>query len=337
MTKRTRLFLSVAAGTLVVGLGAGLVASYFGVQRLALTGGNGPAELSYLPPNTSLLAYADLRAVMDSELHRRFSELRPGVPGGASRFKDQTGIDIEQDIDYIVAASTRSASDTQGSDGPMPESPLVLARGRFDQARIEQLITEQGGVAEDYNESRLLAHAEANLALAFVEPGLVAIGVPAAVRRAIDTKAGGIDVTGNDELMRLVRGTEDADAWAVAEFDALVGDRVPADLAKQLPAISWFSAKGFLNEGLRIELRVDARDEAAAENLREVIRGFVALARLQAGQQAQMTELMNTLELSTDGTTVTLGLKVPIEIFESLGARRPRSPRPPRPPAPPAL
>ena len=51
MTNRTRRFLFVATGILVVGLGTGLVASYMGgLQGLTLIGGNGPAELEYVPP-----------------------------------------------------------------------------------------------------------------------------------------------------------------------------------------------------------------------------------------------------------------------------------------------
>ena len=94
------------------------------------------------------------------------------------------------------------------TDGNGP--PLVLARGRFDQVRLEGFAREEGGVVEDYKGIRLITHD--NFAVAFVEPGLVALGAPAAVRRAIDTKqAGNGNVTGNDEVMRLVRDIDDGD------------------------------------------------------------------------------------------------------------------------------
>ena len=56
-------------------------------------------------------------------------------------------------------------------------------------------------------------------------------------------------------------------------------------------------------------LRAETRDDAAAQNLREVIRGFMALARLQAGQrQARvMPSSSNSLELGGTGKTVSLG------------------------------
>ena len=59
----------------------------------------------------------------------------------------------------------------------------MLARGRFDQVRLEGFARDEGGVVEDYQGIRLITHD--NFGVAFVEPGLVALGVPAAVRKAI--------------------------------------------------------------------------------------------------------------------------------------------------------
>ena len=60
MTKKTRLFVFIAGGVLVAGLGTGLVASYVGIQNLTLIGGNGPAEFAYVPSDARALGYAPL-------------------------------------------------------------------------------------------------------------------------------------------------------------------------------------------------------------------------------------------------------------------------------------
>ena len=103
MTKRTRLFVAIAAGILVVGLGTGLLASYMGVQNLTLIGGNGPEEFAYVPSDTQVLAFANVRSVMDSELRRKLMELHPGA-ANADQFQERTGINIETDVDSVVAA-----------------------------------------------------------------------------------------------------------------------------------------------------------------------------------------------------------------------------------------
>ena len=188
MTKRTRLFVLISAGILVVGLGTGLLASYMGLQNLTLIGGNGPAEFAYVPSDAQMLGFANVRAVMDSEVRRKLMEVHPGADN-ADRFQERTGINVAEDIDSVVAAVT-----SEVTEGP----PLVLARGRFDQVRLEAFARDEGGVVEDYKGIRLITHD--NFGVAFVEPGLVALGVPAAVRKAIATKQAGSDnITGNDE------------------------------------------------------------------------------------------------------------------------------------------
>ncbi|HET9360199.1 MAG TPA: hypothetical protein VFO58_10625 [Vicinamibacterales bacterium] len=312
MSKRTRLFLSVAAGILVVGLGTGLLASFMGFQALTLAGASTP-EFAYVPRDVQFLAFANVRNVMDSELRRKLTELKPDVENGADQLKQHTGIDVRTDIDSVLATWL---SPPGGEGGP----PLVIARGRFDDAQIESLITAQGGRAEDYKGKRLLLHEQEMFAVVFLEPGLAAIGSPASVRTAIDTQMSGNDVNGNDELMRLTGDINDGSVWAVARFDALVRP-LPADVATQLPAISWFSAKGFIDSGVQGQLRVEARDEESARNLQDVVRGFVALARLQVSQQAGLAQVLDSLLLSGEGKTVSLSFSVPSElIVDTLGA-----------------
>ncbi len=338
MTKRTRLFIGVAVGVLVVGLGTGFLASYYGMPVLAQFGTNGPGELQYLPQDARLVAFANVRDVMDSDLRRKIMELRPersGDPNGPDdNFLQQAGINIETDVDRVVASFS-------GPGGAEQERPLVLARGRFDDDLIETLVRQRGALIEEYNGTRVLTHTEDehNVGLAFVEPDLIAFGSADAVRRAIDTKAGRApNVTTNQEVMALVRDMDAGNAWAVGRFDAISHSaRMPQQLASQLPAINWFAASGHVNGGVRGVLRAEARDEAAAQDLREVVRGFLALARLQAGQNGQIRAMMNSLELGGDGRTVSLGFSLAPEVIDALAALRGQRSRPQQTPAPNAV
>jgi len=348
MNKRTRLFLVVAAAILVVGLGTGLVASYVGLQNLTIIGGKGPAELAYVPADARIVAYANVRDVMDSELRRKLDSITPGGGDGARSFQEKTGIDIEHDIDYVLAAVVNPAESSFES-GP----PLVLAHGTFDQVRLEGFARQEGASVEDYKGRRLITHEM--FGLAFVEPGLVALGAPAVVKKAIDTKtAGGQNASDNDELMRLVRDVDDGTVWAVAKFDALAAARIPAEVAGKLPQISWFSAKGVIHSGIDAQIRAETRDEMAAQDLRQVIQGFMALARMQAGSQPAIADFMNSIQLGGQGKTVSLSFSVPPTVIDAIGGLRalqprapalpteppvpaPTAPEPPRPPAPPAL
>lgn len=325
MTKKTRLFVLIAAGILVVGLGTGLLASYMGMQNLTLIGGGDPSEFAYVPADSRALAFANVRAVMDSELRRKLTELHPDAHG-ADQFQERTGINVETDIDSVIAAM---------AGGEVHGPPLVLARGRFDQVRLETLAREDGGVVEDYNGTRFVSHE--NFAIAFVEPGVVALGMPAAVRRAIDTKAAGSgSITSNDEVMGLIRNVDEGTVWGVARFDALSGSPLPADMASKLPAINWFSVKGLINGGIEGQISAEAKDDVAAQDLRQVVQGFLALARLQVGQNPEISEFLNSLQVTGQGRTVSLGFHVPSAMIDALGALRARQPAPVTPDAEPA-
>ena len=322
MTKRTQRFVVLGVTILVVGLGTGLVASYVGFPNLGIAGGNGPAELAYVPSDSTVVAFADVRDVMDSAVRQKLLKLSPGADSGADSFEAETGINIQTDVDRIVA----SMSGTPDPSNPANARPLLVARGRFDTARIEAAIRAKGGNVEQYNKQRLITLND-ELALSFVEPDLAIVGVPASVRRAIDTKASGTNVTANAGLMRLVNDFDGGNAWVVAHIEAVTsGSIIPEEIKKQLPPVTWLAVNGRVDDGIRAVVRAEARDEAAANNLRDVVRGFVALARMQAGQQPQLADLVNSLELGGQGTTVSLTFSVPPAVIDLLGAMRAQPP-----------
>jgi len=331
MTKRTRLFLGVACGILVAGLGTGLVAAYVGgFQNLVVIGSNGPDELAYVPQDAQMVAYANIREIMSSDLRQRLRELQPASPEAPRRFQDETGINVETDIDYVLAAAGGAGNDSN------QDRPLMLARGRFDTVRIEGLLRERGGAIEEYRGKRVLTQPGAQFSVAFVEPDLAAVGNLAAVKRAIDTKAGAVaDVTGNADVMRLVRDADNGSAWAVARFDT-ISTRLTGGLPPQLPPIEWFVVSSHVDGGIRGTMYAETRDEASAQNLQDVLRGMMALARLQAGQQADLSAFVDSLELSGQGKTVTLGFSVPAEMIDKLAAKRLARPGAPSEPLPPA-
>lgn len=332
MTARTRYFVVTSLLILAVGLGTGLVAYFVGFPTNALTRAGGPDELRFIPRNATLVAYANVTDVMTSQLRDHLRQVLPSEPNGRREFEEQTGINIETDIDRVLACVAPSLDGSSGAPGV----GLILARGRFNDVKIESLMREHGATVQDYKGVRVVVAPREprtdspgdsqrrawheDFSLAFIEPGLLAFGSSPLVRNAVDLRAGGDNVTANEELMGLVESLEAGNVWAVGRFDALTGQaRLPNDLASKLPAITWFSATGFVNGGIGGVLRAEARDEVAAENLRDVIRGFVALAKMQAGSKPEILAMMQSLQLGGTGKTVALSFDVPEAVFELLG------------------
>ena len=325
MTTRTRYFVVGSFLSLAVGLGVGLVAYSTGFSTTALGRPGGPAELQFVPANSALVAYADVHDIMTSDLRQKARSVFPMKEEGQLEFQDQTGINIETDIDHVIAAVVPSAEQT----GHTPGAVIVLARGRFDQVKIEALMREHGAQVEDYKGSRLVVGGDTTkghhqVSLAFLEPGLVAIGSGALIRGAVDLKSGGSSIATNDEMMGLIRALDSGNAWAAGRFDALTSQtNFPSGVAQQLPSISLFSASASIDTGVHGTIRAESRTEEAANSLRDVVRGFLALARLQTSTRPELATLMHSLQLAGTGKTVSLSFELPAAELEGLARLAP--------------
>ena len=350
MTKQTRYFLGGSAALLVVGLGTGLVAYYGGGFPSLSASRSGPSELAYVPADSAVVAFANVREVMDSQLRQRIKAVIPQEQG-QKEFQAQTGIDIERDIDYVVAAATNLGSQA----GQTEPNGLVVARGRFNTTQLEALVRDHGGVVEEYKGKRLVKATGSNghhpVALAFLEPGLVAIGSEAAIKSSIEAQLSAHSITSNNEMMELVADIDAGNnAWAVGRFDAIANQaHLPQEIASKIPPITTFAVMTHIDGGISGTLRADSRDEESANNLRQVVQGVIALAKMSNDPKA--TALVNSLQLGGSGKTVALSFAVPSEIIDMIpkgieGGGHPhelrqelhdlrQAPKPPVPPAPP--
>ncbi len=282
----------------------------------ASTQAAGLAELQYLPAEAAVVAYANLKDLMGSDLRQRLQELRPDRRNEPTHFQEETGINLETDVDYVVAGMLSRGGESEA---------VVILKGRFDSARVESFAREHGGVPETYRELRLITGKDDDRtrALAFLAPDLMALGDGSAVRSAIDSHLGESNVTANAEMMKRIAGVAGGtNAWAVGSFDVLASRANLFDgVSTQIPEIQFFSASGRVNEGVVGSLRVEARDDEAAADLRAVLGGFLVTARLQVASQPELQAMLETFELGQTGSTVELSFNLPSQFFESLAPR----------------
>jgi len=356
MNRTSRLFLMGSGFVLAAGLGTGLVAYYGGGLPTLASAGRavGPDELKYVPEAAAVVAYANVRDVMNSEFRQKIRKVLPDDDTkGQEEFQRETGINIEQDIDYVLAwmtpAPAVAAPDADAKEKGSRPVGLVLLHGRFDTARLEALATSHGGVVETIDGIRVVrpdpAKREANRTeveapapgdtqvrirrhhegvapmVAFLEPGLIALGEEPTIRAAIAHNAsGGRTIRDNQEIVNLIGDLEgSSNVWAVGRMDALTKNAsLPEPLAQHLPAVKWFSASSHVGAGISGLLRAEARDDEAAKNLRDVLQGFMAMAKLHAGQKPEFAPIMQSLQVSGTGTTVALSFEVPPALVDAL-------------------
>ena len=334
MNKRTRYFVVGSAAIVIAGLCTGLVAFYNGGGLNLLSSAQGPTELAYLPANSTAVAYANVREVMNSDFRQKLSAAMP-TGEGRDEFLKETGIDIERDIDTVVASVSANEKDA-----------VVLIRGRFNDGQIESLLRQNAGDVQEYKGIRIATGAQREVvaaqttdgtvvtdvprdvvintdqppAVAFLETGLLAIGSLDSVKSAIDAKVSGQNVTTNSELMTYVNGIRAGQsAWAVGRFDAIKNAaELPDQISQHLPAVQWVALTTHFNGGVTGSIRADATDDAAAENLRDVIRGGLAMGRLVSGEDVKLKLLLDSMQMSGTGKTVALTFSVSPEMVDML-------------------
>ena len=320
--RKTRYFVAISGAILAIGLGTGLVASYMGLPVSVFSRAAGPDELQYVPADAAVVAYANVRDVMNSQFRQRFKSLEPSQ-SNKNEFEEKTGVNLETDVDSVTAA-------VMPKDG-MANNPagsfLILAKGRYQPSRLEALALEHGAQVTDYQGKRLIMTNESHtdigakeqMAFGFLDADVVAFGSVTSVKASIDAKASNHNIVSNNDMMKLVNEIDNANAWAVGRFDAIAAKAgLPTEIASQMPAITWFSAAGHINGGLSGQFKAETKDEATAKNLRDLLGGFLAMARMQAANKPGMQQLADSLVLSGEGNNVALAFSIPTEVLDML-------------------
>ncbi len=317
MSSRTRYFLIGSALVVVVGLCTGLVAYYNGALTPAGAAARLP-EIIYVPADATAIAYADVKDIMRSEfrqqLRARLQADADATGGEKDRFLAETGIDIERDIDSVVAGVRHDATGRH--------DPVVLLRGRFDAAKIEGLATQHGAIAEDYNGRRLLVtpHGEAQATqpgMAFLEPSVLALGTRDGLHAAVDA-ASGPGVTANSELMAFVADAQrSGNAWVVGRFDAISEQPgLPDQIRRQLPPVDWFIVTADVDRDVHGLVRAEARDDQSGEQLRGVVNAALSAAHLLAGRDARFDAMLKGLQATGSGKTLQVTFDVGPELLD---------------------
>lgn len=342
MTGKTRYFLVGSALVFFVGLSIGLVAYYGGVPKGLFASNAGPAELRFVPDDAAVVAYANVKQVMTSDLRQRLRQFGGPTDQGRNEFKTATGIDIENDITYVVAFMGAKPADAASSN----TNALVLARGQFDQPRLEAVAREKGATIEEYKGKKIIrpnatheeqgSGRERDLAVAFLENGLIAIGGDGLIRRVIDGPAAGSKTAlDNAEMMKLVGDQRDASMWAVGHFDAVSSQaKLPQEMTDRIPPITWFSASGHVNGGVQVMVKAETKSDEAAANLGDIVRGFVALAKMQAGSRPEAQALWPSVEMGVAGKTVSLSFGVSTQLIDAMTPKKRVPAAPQKPEAP---
>jgi hypothetical protein len=138
--------------------------------------------LKSIPADAGQVMIINMPQLLKSPLYARL--LREEGPlssltTGLKSFSMATGVDLAHDISSIIMSSSG-------------QSPIMVAVGRFDYARINKYLQcSMHPEEENYNNASLLKYPMANgMSIAFLSPQEIAVGNVAPLKILIDTRAG---------------------------------------------------------------------------------------------------------------------------------------------------
>ena len=268
--------------------------------------------------DAAVIAYADVRGNHDLGAPPEDSHARCRCPRtGSASSRNETGINIETDIDRVVACLAAGRMSVTAR-----RAGLVLARGRFDEVKIEALMREHGAQVEDYNGKRLIENArrEPRHAAAdpcrstFSSPGSSAVGsgrAGARRHRSPEERRERHDERRADEPHAVARPRERV---GVGRLDALAQT---GGYRCQRP----WRARFRPSPGSRSAATSTAASAARSAPRRATTRRPTTCAtscaaswrsrKLQAGSKPELQTMVQSLELGGTGKTVALSFSVP--------------------------
>jgi hypothetical protein len=326
---RSRLAVMVSMTVVALGLIAGLGALWLDPARAAV--GPLPGEALILPADARFVMGFDVKRFAASPFYERYASRRGMQPEGLRELEEKTGLDPARDIDQIIVAGSPAAGHTG----------LVMALGRFDLYKLGRTLETEGKAAGHTVEGvtvYALKEGDARpLALAFLDEGTLLFGPRDQVEAAVGSRLRGeAPLRKNAALIALAEKVRPGSTfWMVGDQSLLAGlpASVPAPGAQgsgasvSLPALRGLIVTGDLDPEVSLSITGEAADDAAAKNLADVVRGFVALMSLQAQQKPELQQLASAVTVATEANRVLVSARLPYEMIDALQAKaRPTAP-----------
>ena len=231
-----------------------------------------------------------------------------------------TGFDPRRDLVEVLAATRGGAGQKTG---------LVLAKGSFNVSQLTDAFSKEGHGAQvsSYGGATLISGKDGKSegAVAFLGTSIAIAGDLESVRGAIDRSGQNNSVSA--ELAAKVQTLSGAqDAWAVS-LEPVSGLLPKADSGASGPAAqanqilkTILAANGGVKFGSLIVVTAQAvaSDAKNAGALADVVRLLAGMAAMAGQQNAQLGQVLQSLQVATDGSAVNVSLSLPETVVEQM-------------------
>ena len=291
-----------------------------------------PPEAVALPGDASFVVGVDVKKLVASPFYQR--QVGTNAQARLDAFKElqeKTGLDAERDVDAIVFTGAPGAGTRNGA---------AVVLGSFDEARLRKVVEARPGVTQGKHEGVTLytyGEGEQTRSLALLGRRALVLGQDRTVRATLQNrKQGSAGIASNPALVSLLQRVKPgATFWMVGDQSVLrdLPKTVPGSGAGgsggslELPALKQVVVSGDFEPQIALDVTGDTVDEAGAKGLADMLRGFIAIASMQATQKPELAGLASAFDVTQAGAHVTVTVRIPAELLDALQkSSRPAAP-----------
>lgn len=280
-----------------------------------------PTLLKLVPNTSKMVAGLDCDRAKGSALGQKILAEMKGEDANFQKFIDATGFDPRRDLREVLLMA----------DGdPKSKQALVAVSGTFDQSKISAFLRGEGGIQSFYGGVELWKNPKKDDgSVALVNRTLTLFGKDDAVKAAIDRQNSSGAALPAD-LQQRIHDWSGNDAWfvSIASFTQMgvnsdgKNQVMPAGIPIQ--AIQAASAGVLFGADLQLSGEALTRSEQDAQALVDVFRFVSSMVRLNSDKPNadQLIKILDTMQLSTSGSTMKFSITVPEEQFDQIFQQR---------------
>jgi hypothetical protein len=279
--------------------------------------GNGQNLLQYVPENAAVLVNVDLAQVRSLPLYQTIWGLvtaDPEVQGVLTEMQTQAGFDPNRDLNGFL----------MGVNGESENQFLCLVDGTFDTTRInaflatapaEELTPMQYGSYTVYHNPTDTA--EDAVYFTFINNTTAAFGTQAQLSAALDTAAGGSNITANTAVNNLISSVDTSGAFW---FTAAMSPAMQAEMVgSPMAGLASVRGSGNFSGGLNVTYTLTNNTDADATALQTFLNEQMTAARSAPELSAMgLSSILDAVSITASGADVTITASIPDAVLNQI-------------------
>lgn len=276
--------------------------------------------LELIQPDAGLVLGVEWKKILDSPLGATFhDEIQKATPIPPQFERLQKF--LRNNLDSIVIAASATALSKPESQPPM----LVVVKGRFEAAEIQELTKLMNPKIEPYHGVDVMSFSDVNfnskaktpgakaatpLKVALLNDATLLLGDGSEVRAAIDRAKGGHltaprkgILAGADSLV------SSNDIWMLLNIPASAWKEAPPT-AQMFAGIKAVEFGISFQQGFGMQLNLNGKDAASASSLAQAAQGLIAMAAMGKDQTPETAEVLRKIQINPEGSRVKMALNL---------------------------